>query len=260
MLKDKGFTKVGTFLEPDLIINYQGQQKCGKTHQMLSAPGPIAVFSLNIGTKGVIHKFAGNKDIYLKQYQIPIGFKKISQTISRKTADIKERNPLDLNIDKAIEIWEDFKSDYYAALADNDIKSIGIDTGTDLYALQRCARFGKLDQVDSHLYGPVYLEFAHIIRAAFNYNKNVIILHELKDEYKKYENAMGKSVEMKTGKMILDGCRKIPNLVQLNCNCFKRGNDFVVKVLDSRHNPDMIGFELFNEDANFENLKELILG
>lgn len=263
-LKDKGFIKANSFRIPHLVIDFRGEWKCGKTHQLLTAPGPIALLSLNIGTCGLIEKFAAQKDIYVKQYQIPIGFKKIAKTISRKNAEADERNPLNLNIDEAIKVWEEFKSDYYEALHDPNIKTIGIDSGTDAYALIRVARFGKLDQVDSHLYGPVYLEFAHLIRSVFDHDgkpiKNLITIHELKDEYKKYENPMGKTVEMRTGNRIFDGYRKFGHLVQINCQCFKRDRDFVVKILDCRDTADFDGFEFVNEDACFDNLKELILG
>lgn len=264
MLKDRGFNKAGSFRIPHLVIDYRGEWKSGKTHQLLTAPGPIAVFSLNIGTCGVMEKFAKEKDIYVKQYHIPLGFKKIAKTISRKAAEQDDRNPLNLNINDAIEIWEEFKADYYAAMRDPDIKTIGIDAGTDAYALIRVARFGKLDQVDSHLYGPVYLEFSHLIRSVFDSDgkpiKNLITTHELKDEYKKYDNPMGKPIEMRTGERILDGYRKFGHLVQINCQCFKRDGEFVVKILDCRDTADFDGLELIGSDANFDTLKNLIIG
>lgn len=265
MLKNRGFTKAGTFRAPKLTVDFRGEWKEGRTHQMLTAPGPIAVLSLNLGTYGVVQKFAGKKDIYLKQYHVPLEIKRIAKTISRKTAEAETRNPLKYNIDEAIDIWETVKSDFYAAVNDPDIVTIGLDTGTDAYALIRVARFGKLDQVDSHLYGPVYMEFIHLIKSVYRREdgepiKNLITLHELKDEYKKYDNPMGKTVEMRTGNRIFDGYRKFGHLMQVNCQCFKRDKDFVVKILDCRDTADFDGFEFENEDANFDTLKELILG
>lgn len=265
MLKDRGFIKAGTFREPMLVIDYRGEHKNGKTYQLLTAPGPIGLISMNIGTYGVVQRFAGEKDIYLKQYHVPLEIKKISKTISKKAVEAEERNPLKYNIDEAIDIWESIKADFYYLLGDPDIKTIGIDTGTDAYQLIRVARFGKLDQVESHLYGPVYVEFSHLIRSVFDRTegkpiKNLITLHELKDDYQKYDMPNGKTIELKTGKRLLDGYKKFPGLVQINCECFKREKDFVVKILDCRDTAQFDGFELINEDANFDNLKELILG
>ncbi|MFW9899870.1 MAG: hypothetical protein ACFFDY_01120 [Candidatus Thorarchaeota archaeon] len=264
MLQNRGFTKATTHREPNLVVDYRGEQKKGRTYQLLTAPGPIGLLSTNMGTYGVAQKFAKEKDIYLKQYHIPLEIKKISKAISRKAAEAETSNPLKYNIDEAIDIWETYKSDFREALRDNDIKTIGIDNATEIYQLICVARFGKLGQVDPFLYGPVYIELAALFKSVYDRKegkpiKNLITIHEMKDEYKKYTMPNGQVKEMKTGRRLLDGYRKFPHIVQVNCECYKKDSDFIVKILDCRDTAQFDGVELVNEDASFETLKSLIL-
>ena len=82
----------------------------------------------------------------------------------------------------------------------------------------------------------------------------------MKDEYKKFEDQNGRAKEMITGVRLLDGYKKFPHIPQVNCECLKRDGEFIVKILEGRDTAAFDGVELVGDDANFDTLKNLIIG
>ena len=211
-----------------LIMSITGEQKTGKTHFALTSPGPIALFDLDIGTEGVIHKFAGDKDIFAKKY--------LFDTVAHAEQE---------------KMWDQFVKDYQAALSSPQIKTIVIDTMSDVWEFIRLARFGKLTQIMPLRYVEVNSELRKMIRDAFTANKSLILLHKVREEYKN-NNA--------TGKMKLSGFSEAPYLVQLNLETFISedygGN--AIRFIDSRHNPDLRGLELPAAGLDFSQILEMV--
>ena len=134
----KGFKKLTIGSKPPsrLIMAASGREKQGKSHFALTAPSPIAYFDLDIGTEGVIDKFVANgKEIYHNDYNYHL------------LKDIRKQGPVD--VAPYIEMWEKFKSDYVSIL-ESPVRTLVIDTATELWELLRMSRFGKLDQVMPH--------------------------------------------------------------------------------------------------------------
>ena len=75
-------------------------------------------------------------------------------------------------------------SSYQWALAEPAVRTISVDTATELWELLRMARFGKLTQVMPYQYGPVNAEFRSLIRMAYASDKNLILLHKMRKVYK----------------------------------------------------------------------------
>lgn len=226
----QGFTKATDKVIPRLIAAVSGLEKQGKTSFALSAPGPIIYFNLDYGLEGVLGKYAGGKDVYVKEYRY-------------------KRNDTP---DKYNTLWASFTTDYYNALK-SKARTIVIDTATELWELLRLARFGKLTQVMPHHYGPVNAEYASVIREGYSYDKNVILLHKLK---KQYVN------DKFTGEYERSGFTNTGFLVQANLEVYRDGLDgeFYLKVLDCRQN-SMIGgleFELTDEFGGFGFLAQMV--
>lgn len=209
----QGFTRATTTLTPRLIVSVQGMDKHGKSSFALSAPGPIIYFNFDFGLEGVVHKYAKNKEIYVKDYKVRKG-----ESIDRyETALVA------------------FKQDFYNALK-TTAKSIVFDTATELWELLRLARFGRLAQVLPHNYAPVNAEYIQLIREAYDNDKNLILLHKLKKEYVN---------DKFNGKYELAGYNGTSGLVQVNIRVYRDGLDgaFYIEVINCRQNALIGGME-----------------
>lgn len=225
-----GFSKVSTKILPRLVASVSGLEKQGKTSFALSAPGPIMYFNLDYGIEGVIHKYAAQKDIYVKEYRF-------------------KRNDTP---DTYNSLWAGLTNDFYAALKSN-ARTIVIDTATEAWELLRLARFGKLTQVMPHHYGPVNAEYMTLIREGYSYDKNIILLHKLK---KQYVN------DSFNGRYERAGFSNTGFLVQANLEVYRDGLDgqFFVRVIDCRQNSQLGGmeFELSDYANGFGFLSQLV--
>lgn len=56
-------------MQTGLVVQVWGAPKRGKTHFAMTAPAPIVVFDLDMGLRGVTHKFP-DKEIYARAYPI----------------------------------------------------------------------------------------------------------------------------------------------------------------------------------------------
>lgn len=224
----KGFEKADKSIQRKLILSVEGQEKEGKTHFGLTAPGPIAFFDMDIGTEGVVQKFLDEKEVWTKRYD----FKDV------------------MNQDHWVVTWEEFKTDYKATVRARTIGTVIVDTMTEAWELARLARFGRIEQVKPHHYGPVNAEFRDLIRNAYDGMTHVILIHKMKGEYvnDKY-----------TGRRVRAGFSDMGFLVQMSVRVWRDEDGFHLRILDSRHDADLVGMELAGPMLNFETLLELVI-
>lgn len=231
-MKKAGFTAAkDRHSAPRLIMSVAGLEKQGKTHFALTAPGPIAMFSTDIGEEGVVEKFIDEKEIYL-------------MSIDRVDEDAAEQAPTE---------FERFRKAYKEMLRGKEVRTIVVDTATEIWELLRMARFGRLTQVMPYQYGPVNAEYRALIRDAYNYDKNLILLHKMKAQYIN---------DKRTGEYERAGFSDTGFLVQINSQIYRYspddGGDFVLWVRDCRQNPDLAGQELEGPMCNFQMLAEMV--
>jgi len=237
LLSGAGFTKVDSAILPRLIMSISGLEKQGKSHFGLTAPDPIAYVNTDEGMEGVVQKF-GNKRIEVLDVAVP----------NMENDDIREQ--------QAKTIWEKFEKGYYAALEHKLIRTILIDTATEVWELLRLHKFGKLTQVMPYQYGPVNAVYRRMIRTAYKYDKNVILLHKMKAQYIN---------DKRTSKYERAGFNDTGFLVQLNAQVWKYEDDddgpgeFAITILDSRHNPELNGEVLEGPMCNFQTLAMMVL-
>lgn len=256
MIKIDGFERASKTIKPFTLMSLTARPGKGKTHFALTAPGPIGFQNLDIGTKEVMDKFIDDKEIIIQNYAIEINMKAINKTISRKISEQAERSPLSIDVDAVIAEWESFKRSYVALLKHPDIRTIVWDTGTEVWQLIRAARFGKLDMVEMHLYGPVNMEMNYLVKLAFEYRKNLIVLHKEKPEYKERILASGKKESYKTGGWVRDGFANMDHLVEIAgfMDYDRNEKEFSIRLEKCRPNPDLEGETLSGEMCNFQTL------
>jgi hypothetical protein len=230
ILRKYGFSNAKTRkVKPRLIISISGPEKCGKTHFSLTAPGPIALFSTDIGEEGVVGKFTDDKEIWVMDIGQP-----------------EEDNQA--HAEDEIEI---FSKAYLSLLRTNYVRTIVIDTATEIWELLRLARFGRTTQVMPYQYGPVNKEFRELLREPYKNDKNVILLHKMKEEYIN---------DKSTGNIIRSGFKDTGYLVQINAQVYRYDDgEFGMEVHDCRQNPDLANTELDGGMCNFQTLASLAL-
>ena len=230
-LAGTGFKEADTGVKLRILVGVEALEKEGKTHFALTAPGPLAVFDFDTGMEGVVHKFAGKKKIYVSDY--------------RRLGNVMTNTP-----ENWVLLWEKFKREYIAAMDAPEIRTVVLDTATEVWELLRMARFGKLTQVMPYHYGPVNAEYRELIRKAYASGKNLILLHKMKDEYVN---------DKRTGQLKRSGFSDTGFLVQVNVRLWRdEDNNFHLYVKDCRQNPDANGMDLMNDMANFPTLATIV--
>ncbi|KKN52293.1 hypothetical protein LCGC14_0613880 [marine sediment metagenome] len=224
--KKTGFKVADAEIYPRLIVAMQARQKCGKTHQSLTAPGDTAFFNVDVGLEGVVHKFADQKIIY--QYDVKVPTEKVEATVE----------------------WEAFKIAYYESLADSSIRTVVWDTETEMWELIRMARFGKVTQVMPLQYGPVNSEYSKMIKSAYDARTNLILIRKMKNSY--INNVMQKE-------MVPMGYSGVLGLVQVTLELYKDEGMFCMEIVDCRHDPELDGEVLPGPMCDFKQMAVLIV-
>jgi len=228
----QGFEKASKHTAKRLIISVEGMEKEGKTSFGLSAPGPIALFDMDIGLEGVIDKWADEKEIYVASFDY---------------RDATSQNEWEA-------MWNKMRAAYLTALKDKAIRTLVWDTGTEAWELIRLARFGQLAQVMPQHYGPVNAEFRDMIRKVYETDKNLIMLHKMKDEYVLVgDRKTGKSE--RTGGHVRAGFSDVGYLMQINLRVWRNvETGFGLTVRDCRQNAEIAGMDLMDPLNTFQYL------
>ncbi len=204
------FQKLQAQAKRRLIVVVQGHEKTGKTHFALTAPGPIGIFDLDIGTEGVVEKFATDKEIHLAEYAVSFPY---DQKVAEKT-------------------WQQFRNDYKVILGGSGVRTGIIDNAVEAFELLRIAKLGRLQQVMPHLYSGVNGEFRELLRMAYKSDTNLILIHKLRKQYVQ---------EAWNGKYERAGFGDMGYLAQVIVETFREDDVFKLRVLDCRQNPMIKG-------------------
>lgn len=209
-----------------MILSIEGDFGTGKTELALTAPGPIAFFKLDLNADFTLAQWATRKKIYKTEIAIP--------------------KPDDPNAqDLAVAAWKQFQSDYARALASSDIRTVVWDTATEVWELCRLAVFGKLSNVPPHFYIQANNGFRSLIKAAYDSNTNLVMVHRLKDQWENYQAQDGREKAKKTGRKERAGFGDLGFACQVMVQTYFDNEDkdspFCLKVLKCTQNPLLTG-------------------
>lgn len=252
-----GFVAAPTEGRKRLIVSVEGEDKTGKNHWAFTAPGPIAVFSLDEGLEGTVEKFVrgeatvnglphARKDVYVWNLELP------DTQAGGSFGRVRVGDP---DFDYGA-LWDRFTKAYSDLLKGGQVRTIIWDTAGEVYELQRLYRFGKLGEVQSHMWGPVKAEYVSLIRKAYDSDVNLILLHKMKAEYKN---------DGPTGGRERHGYTDMPFIAQVIVKTFREddddgeGSEFSVKVKSCRQNAGINGKVYEGMECSFPELASEVL-
>jgi len=217
-----GFVEVTDQIKKRMILSIEGDWGTGKTDLALTAPGPIAFFKFDLNTEVTLAKYARKKRIYMREY------------------DVVDPNDRDAQT-KAETMMKRFWLDYAACLESKTIRTVIWDTATEVWEQVRLAAFGRLTNIMPHHYVQVNNGFRNAIRAAFDSDTNLILIHRLKDEWVNVPDPKDPTKEKgkRTGRKERAGFSDLGFAVQVMVQTFFDPDDagFQVKVLKCTQNP-----------------------
>ena len=148
-----------------LLLSTQGLEGTGKTDLIFSAPDPIALFDIDIGTEGVVEKYKGKKLIGIKQIRL---------------------SP-DADQDDYKASYEEFKKSFARTVRNKDVRTIAIDSASDLWDLIKLAKLGVLNpqKKPEHTFDAINSEYRAILREVLfaEHYPNLILTHKMKKQY-----------------------------------------------------------------------------
>lgn len=232
-LKALGFERPRTETPRRLIASVAGREKTGKTHLALTAPPPIIFFDVDIGTEGVVERFAiEGKEIWLYTIRVP---KEDKQDLWKA-------------------MWEDAKAKLKKSYGIGK-GTVVMDTGGEMYELCRLARFGKLTQVLPHNYVETNNEWREVMRWAYESPMNTIFIHKMKPKWVNNQ---------RTSEYEVAGFGDIEYMTQINLRTMGSTEDgkFTPRVFikDCRQNPTLGGTTLEDSMCDFQFIIDAVHG
>ena len=225
-LQKLGVKEADATVYPRLIVAISAHDQKGKTNFGLTAPSPSIIISSDIGTEGVVDKFkAAGKEIYEHNWTLP-----------RKQKDAENA-------------WKKVEDVLEAAYTDSYLRSIVIDTESELWQLLRLYKLGKLEKVPSYKYGEVNAIAGRIFKKAYVHKKNLILLRKLKPIY------IGKE---RTNNYEPSGYEDVKHIAQVTALAGRNKRtktdtnpDFNLTITKCRHKPELEGEVYEGHEVSF---------
>ena len=239
-MKLPGFAPIKKLDRTRLIVSVEGLEKRGKTHFAMTAPPPIAYFDMDIGAEGVVNKF---EDRLAGTWPPPeLKYKETTEHAQWRA------------------VWEAYVKAYRVALGSKEVRSLVVDTATELWELCRLAHFGKAEVILPNQYGPVNKAFRELItKDTYNSNKIVVFTHRQKDEYVGTINRnTGKEISVRTGRVKRAGFADMGYLMQVLVETTRDKDGFHLLVKDCGPNKEINGEVLDEPMDTFPMLASLV--
>lgn len=236
---------------PCQIVEMAAWEGQGKTHRACEFPGPIVYLEIDTGTRGVVEKFVGGvvgakKTIY--KVNLRMGLHVLNPAV--KDEELAR---------EALRVWTQLTQVYYAALRSAEVRTIVFDTESKAWEILRLARFGKTTQVPPDLYNFVNSEMRGLLMDAANYDKNVILLRTLKEEWVDDVSMGGQRRSHKTGGDKVEGFKEVQYAADLRLRLYRdQVGQWHTAILKSRLNPALVGMDLVGEMASCQNLMPMV--
>lgn len=250
-----------------VIANVEGFQKEGKTDFCCRfTPDPIVLFNFDQGVEGVVDKLRveGRRIIVAGAPQKSRNGKKLYPTyhfarpVPERGEGRKSEGYLERVKKLARPLWERFISDYTEFL-ESDARTGVVDTGGGAFALGKFAFVGMdktsaKDDPYGQKSGDLKSIFQGLVTEAYSYDKNVLWIHRLKEEWKG---------GAPSGQYKADGYNQIAYEVQMSIRLKynRRKEERTAEVRDLRiGDPDMSGEIFAGKQCRFSTIMAMVTG
>lgn len=210
-----------------IILSTEGEEKSGKTTFELSAEGPLGIIDFDLG---IARAISGRPDLKAR-LEVP----------GTQYENYSIRTPAGLNRKKDEEvlalyrpIMEKLKKDFDRMVLDDRIRTIVIDTASQLWKLIEYVGSGRMGNYPYNLRIEINTVYTGMLDAIRCERKHAVLTHRVKDEWKK--DATGQSQQ--TGRLIRDGFGDTKYAVDANLFC--RGEI----VTPTPERPDRVKFSM----------------
>lgn len=232
-LKDAGFIQPSPqpSKPPRISVATRGKTKRGKTHwAIFTPPDPIAVISLDTGTRQIVDKAVAQGRVVMPFY--------IDHSRRDDQAQAKKS-------------WQDYRKALSVIRASRSIRTLVIDTISDAWDLIQLAEFGKLKQNNKFAYGGINAEFPGLVEEFYHANPsiNTVYIQKLKKQYTG-DNWDGKSMQAV-------GFNGFDYLVDLSITHIFEGGKFGFETDASeatRFGPEFSGLKFMDGECSFVDL------
>lgn len=196
-----------------MLCTVDGPPFSGKTHFMLTMPGPACIFSVDQGLEGVIEDMEG-EGYDFSNFEV--------EDFSLDKPPLTSR----LMHTYAKETIRQFHASWRSVLKRKEPTSIGVDTASEFWQLFRLADLGKLEQVPPMRYTKVNRLFRDMLNEVASTPHSLVLIHREKDLYdtKIIDTDHGqKEVSVRVpGEVTRDGFKEIDGIVQVVLRSFRR--------------------------------------
>lgn len=256
-----GFT---SDLTPDdkPTISIFGPEGSGKTRFAATAPGPIGLLPLDKKSKRTFETISKELGV---------------QVLSPKEDFISAKDAIKLAQTEDAAWVKQYYTDIYnnilakgVALAEHpQIKTIVIDTATQLWDWLLFAHFGRKNQIETFMRGAVNQDMIDLINALKS--KNLILIHRASEEWKDTGEVdkQGKKKQAPSGKFKAEGFSKVGYYSTVTLELINKkkattpDEKFQCKIITCQTNSllegqDMAEYSLVGEEITFDNLMTVI--
>lgn len=217
-----------------LIMAVEAFPKGGKTAFALSAPKPMSYLNFDRKIEQSTLDLLGvaRDDLYVKEIRI--------------NGDLAQ--------DQHRAEWDQVCGSFMWMLRDSeDIRTIVVDTETEMWELARLAYFGKTTQVMPYMYTELNSVYKYMIDQCDKYDKNIIFLRKVKKEYKN---------DKWSGKHEVAGFSKLDWIVEVNARMGWDGDEeeFWLEIINNGITASMNGQEFTGEMVSFPWVAAMLTG
>jgi hypothetical protein len=231
-----------------MILSTQGKEKTGKTSFALSAPGPIALISFDVGLEGVVQKYTKEKKVWIAEYHLP--------TLTGDPSKDK------ITCDKQ---WNQARDSFNHALHNRDVRSLVIDTSDELWSVVQLAEFGKIgggQRLGQLAYKTINQNYRSLILSAYETDKSIVLIHKVEPLWATKQITTLEGVKEQRSwdgvSYARAGFKEGGFLCQSNLEHYYENGTFGVRVLDCRQNMKIQSLTFENEDCNFSTLAQAV--
>lgn len=150
---------------PRLAVASRGKTKCGKSHwALMTTPEPVAYIRADPGSVQLVNK---------------------AVAAGRKVIDLHIPHDKKESQDEAKKYWQRYRNGWRAILQTKGVRTVAVDTISEMWELLQLAEFGKLKQNNKFAYGGINAEFGGLIEEMY-YSRpdiNIVLIQKLKKEY-----------------------------------------------------------------------------